>query len=626
MPPATVRAVFLSYASQDAEAAKRICEALRSGGVEVWFDQEGGLEHGDEWDAKIRRQIKECVLFIPLISANTQARHEGYFRIEWDLAAERARGIASGVPFILPVVIDDTREPDALVPDRFRAVQWTRLRGGEVPAEVRTRFLKLWSHRTGALSHEAKVGRVSNPPLEREEAGQRPALLRKWALIALPVGVAVAALGWWIFHRSAPPVVPLAPATPAMATSSQADQLVTRAYAHFEKMNYTRANLAAAEDLTRKATDLASDSNRAWAARAYVQSCFILRGWDVSEKRRQDAQDFANRALALDPNATEAMLALAYVLINQNAHAQAEVVLRRALALRADDPRLRLALSGAIGRQGRTEEAMRIGQETVKLFPRDPLAYYSVAGSFLARADFAAALENFDAAITVEPFAGALLAKASLLAAWRGDLAAARAALGQLAPDDRTEDRAVGVAMWLGLLEHNSARVHEAAALTARNYLDDSNIVARGPKASSVALAFHLDGKESLARQQWQAAESVLRQRLREHAESTGDQALLATVLGWLGRTEDAAREIASFEATAREQPSVANAIPLAKFYASVGDAAKTLPYLRRALNKQPAITYKTVPLDPWWDKLRGQPEFEALLAETKARSEAEKK
>ncbi len=121
------KAVFLSYASQDAEAAKKICDALRAAGVEVWFDADGGLEHGDEWDAKIRRQIKECVLFLPIISANTQAREEGYFRIEWDLAAERARGIASGVAFILPVVIDDTKEPLALVPDRFRTVQWTRL-------------------------------------------------------------------------------------------------------------------------------------------------------------------------------------------------------------------------------------------------------------------------------------------------------------------------------------------------------------------------------------------------------------------------------------------------------------------------------------------------------------------
>jgi hypothetical protein len=124
------KAIFLSYASQDADAARNICESLRAAGVEVWFDQEGGLEHGDEWDQKIRRQIKECVLFLPLISANTQAREEGYFRIEWELAAERAMGIASGVAFILPIVIDETREPEALVPDRFRKVQWTRVPDG----------------------------------------------------------------------------------------------------------------------------------------------------------------------------------------------------------------------------------------------------------------------------------------------------------------------------------------------------------------------------------------------------------------------------------------------------------------------------------------------------------------
>ncbi len=156
------KAVFLSYASQDAEAAKRICDTLRSAGVEVWFDAEGGLEHGDEWDAKIRRQIKECVLFLPIISANTQAREEGYFRIEWDLAAERARGIASGVAFILPVIIDGTTEPDALVPDRFRKVQWTKLPGGEVPPEVLQRFLKLWSHRTGVLKNESRQLRAES--------------------------------------------------------------------------------------------------------------------------------------------------------------------------------------------------------------------------------------------------------------------------------------------------------------------------------------------------------------------------------------------------------------------------------------------------------------------------------
>ena len=78
-------AVFLSYASQDAEAAQGICEALRSAGIEVWFDQ-SELRGGDVWDQKIQREIHDCALFIPLISANTASRHEGYFRLEWDLA------------------------------------------------------------------------------------------------------------------------------------------------------------------------------------------------------------------------------------------------------------------------------------------------------------------------------------------------------------------------------------------------------------------------------------------------------------------------------------------------------------------------------------------------------------
>ena len=94
-------AVFLSYASQDAEAAKRICETLRSSGVEVWFDQ-SELVGGDQWDAKIRGQVASCVLFLPIVSENTQARREGYFRLEWKLAAQRTHMIADGTPFLLP--------------------------------------------------------------------------------------------------------------------------------------------------------------------------------------------------------------------------------------------------------------------------------------------------------------------------------------------------------------------------------------------------------------------------------------------------------------------------------------------------------------------------------------------
>ena len=79
------RAVFLSYASEDASAAQRIAEALRAADIEVWFDK-SELRGGDEWDRRIRRQIRDCALFVPIISKHSQARPEGYFRLEWHLA------------------------------------------------------------------------------------------------------------------------------------------------------------------------------------------------------------------------------------------------------------------------------------------------------------------------------------------------------------------------------------------------------------------------------------------------------------------------------------------------------------------------------------------------------------
>ena len=126
------RAIFLSYASQDAEAARRIAEALRAAQVEVWFDQ-SELVGGDAWDQKIRKQIKDCALLIPVISRTTQGRREAYFRLEWKLADERTHLMAKGTPFLLPVTIDETDDRGALVPDSFLAVQWTKLPGGETP-------------------------------------------------------------------------------------------------------------------------------------------------------------------------------------------------------------------------------------------------------------------------------------------------------------------------------------------------------------------------------------------------------------------------------------------------------------------------------------------------------------
>jgi dienelactone hydrolase len=175
-------AVFISYASQDAEAAGRICEALRAAGIEVWFDQ-SELRGGDAWDQSIRRQIKTCALFLPVISRNTHNRDEGYFRLEWKLAVDRCHLMAADKAFLLPVVIDDTRDDHERVPERFREVQWTRLPDGVTPVTFVERVRRLLSAEpaegpTGTPSASGVVGLPdadgAQPIPQRPEAPRTP--------------------------------------------------------------------------------------------------------------------------------------------------------------------------------------------------------------------------------------------------------------------------------------------------------------------------------------------------------------------------------------------------------------------------------------------------------------------
>ena len=127
-------AIFISYAREDLAAVQRLKAALDAAGLTTWFDFDR-LEGGDDYDRKISSNIARCSFFLPVISANTQNRLEGYFRREWSYAVDRSRNIAEGAVFILPVCIDDTPESAALVPDKFRALHISRVPEGRPPPD-----------------------------------------------------------------------------------------------------------------------------------------------------------------------------------------------------------------------------------------------------------------------------------------------------------------------------------------------------------------------------------------------------------------------------------------------------------------------------------------------------------
>ena len=132
-------AIFISYAREDLPAVQRLKAALDAAGLTTWFDFDR-LEGGDDYDRKISSNIARCSFFLPVISANTQKRLEGYFRREWSYAVDRSRNIAEGAVFILPVCIDDTPESEALVPDKFRALHISRVPDGEPPPDFISRL------------------------------------------------------------------------------------------------------------------------------------------------------------------------------------------------------------------------------------------------------------------------------------------------------------------------------------------------------------------------------------------------------------------------------------------------------------------------------------------------------
>jgi TolB-like protein len=196
--------VFISYASEDREAARLLRDALPGFGLEVWHD-EGELGGGEAWDQKIRRQIRECDYFMPLVSAQTEARHEGYFRREWRLAVERTLDMADDHLFLLPIVIDDTDQAVARVPEKFLTVQWLRVPGGQPTRALESLCRRVASGNINeppparpALGRQVKTKSAAPPPrnpeFPREEPGQR---VRFWK----DVVVWASRSAWVLFKR-----------------------------------------------------------------------------------------------------------------------------------------------------------------------------------------------------------------------------------------------------------------------------------------------------------------------------------------------------------------------------------------------------------------------------------------
>jgi len=102
--------IFISYAEQDRDTARRLYDDLRNDGIKLWFDEEELLP-GQDWKLIIADVIRKSRYFIALLSSKSLTTR-GFVQKEMKIALEVLDEFPVNDIFIIPVRIDDCKPMD----------------------------------------------------------------------------------------------------------------------------------------------------------------------------------------------------------------------------------------------------------------------------------------------------------------------------------------------------------------------------------------------------------------------------------------------------------------------------------------------------------------------------------
>ena len=599
LPASANGAVFISYAREDTAAAQRIAEALRAAGIEAWFDQ-SELRGGDSWDAKIRKQVKDCSLFLPVVSAKTQSRAEGYFRLEWRLADQRTHLMGRSKPFVVPVCIDGTSDADADVPESFLAAQWTRLPEGRADEAFCARIRQLLEGQAGPA--------VSSNPAPRRTFGRRG-----WNLAA--AGVAAVALAVAAMLHYGPGQ---RPASDARLLAIQAEDLIS-------KVDSGAEDYATADGLLKRAQELDPSDGDVWAISAEVNGDSYARGFDRAKSRLEAHRSQSERAIKLAPDSARAWLARGDYFRHGIDATQAETCLRRALELEPPKgslhSRIVFSLAGPALAKGDSEAAFRLYGESIDPGRpgSDALARYNQFLIRFAARRFQEADALAEASIKEFPTPNFVCGRVLSCLTWRGDPDMAAATLERIPESRRGETRTTVITVLTDLFRRRPKDALDVLNRVSADYLNDNYY--EGPRGLLEGEAQAALGHAEAARLAWEQGLAVCQKRDAEGEPGFRETTSETMLLAWLGREVEARRLLAAAEEKWGEDER--GWFIEAGGYAALGDADKALPAIKRLLTTtvtaQP-LTPARLRLDPLWDKLRSDPRFQALAkAEDKA-------
>lgn len=116
-----MKTVFVSYAREDVQHARRLVVELRRLGYEPWFD-EADLVAGEDWRSRIREEIARTDFFVALISKHALNKR-GFVQKETKLALDALDECPLGQIFLIPILLDESKPLNP----RFNELNWLNL-------------------------------------------------------------------------------------------------------------------------------------------------------------------------------------------------------------------------------------------------------------------------------------------------------------------------------------------------------------------------------------------------------------------------------------------------------------------------------------------------------------------
>ena len=588
-------AVFLSYAREDSAVVHDLAEALGAAGIETWFDQDE-LRGGDSWDLTIRRQIRECELFVPIISEAALKRLEGYFRRERRLAIERSRDMAEEKAFLVPAAIDSVSEIAPGIPEGFTHVQWSRIRSAPELAKFVQRIADL-------LSGTADRGR--EPPKKRAPQASQTRRPTRGIVVGICILVSLAA-GIAVILRPSSPMVPKAgvpqpaTATPASGAWLPSDPELLKAWGliygvrfgpsgKIDEYDTGLADFELAEEVIRPILTLHPNDPDTLIVAAHLNLWYICRSFDRSAERQALAQRYCQRALQTAPENPEANIAMAQFLGSKGIDLpRARQLAEKAIQINPREPRYYRTLFVWVMRDFR--ELINCAIDSSRRFPHDYLTLYDVATILTEAGRISEADTCIDQAIALAPNRGAaLLEKAYILYRLHGDPRAMQETLSRISGPVTLSARYAFTSFLCAQLR--DAPGDALGLVQALPEPEMHDWFYTGPVALLEADLLKAQGKNKLSEFKYlQALES-----LEAHLKSEPTKSIWLDLKSWvllmLGRKEEAKAAAAIFLSSLDRPygriPWWYSAVPL---FACLGDDKEALILFREQLS-QPGLS-----------------------------------